>query len=148
MLTWRRPSKRAYQTRFRLWDFPSKQNPAHKNDRLVARVRALWERNLSQREILRVLNEEDGFDISHRELMRVRAKNRWLLRMPNPPSVAGDPAPEPADRPVLPPSPADDGRAPENALSPQIVAKRRDQLHKLEPQSAERWVTRKRRRSF
>lgn len=125
----------------------------------MARIRELWERNLSQREILRVLNEEDGFDISHRELMRVRAKNRWLLRMPNPLSVAGDPpdlspgptglgapVPESADQPVLSPSPADDGEASENALSPQVVAKRRDQLHKLEAQSAERWETRKRRR--
>ena len=33
--------------------------------------------------MLRVLNEEDGFDIKERELMRVRAKNRWLLRVPN-----------------------------------------------------------------
>ena len=29
-----------------------------------------------------MLNEE-GFEIRERELMRVRAKNRWLLRMPN-----------------------------------------------------------------
>jgi hypothetical protein len=33
--------------------------------------------------MLRILNEEDGFDIKERELMRVRAKNRWLLRVPN-----------------------------------------------------------------
>jgi hypothetical protein len=32
--------------------------------------------------MLRILNE-DGFDIKERELMRVRAKNRWLLRVPN-----------------------------------------------------------------
>ncbi|KAH6657186.1 hypothetical protein BKA67DRAFT_554522 [Truncatella angustata] len=78
------PSKRAYQTQFRRWKFPSKQNPAHKDDRLVARVKELWEKNLSQREILRMLNDEDGFDIKHRELMRVRTRNRWLLRKPNP----------------------------------------------------------------
>lgn len=79
----RHGSKRAYQTQFRRWNFPSKQNPAHKDDRLVARVKALWERNLSQREMLRTLNEDDGFDIKHRELMRVRTRNRWLLRKPN-----------------------------------------------------------------
>ncbi|KAK8012901.1 hypothetical protein PG991_010276 [Apiospora marii] len=78
------PSKRAYQIQFRRWDFPSKQNPAHKNDRLVARVQELWARNLSQKDMLRVLTEEDGFDIKHRELMRVRSRNRWLLRKSNP----------------------------------------------------------------
>lgn len=33
--------------------------------------------------MLRILNEEEGFEIRERELMRVRAKNRWLLRVPN-----------------------------------------------------------------
>ncbi|KAK8099926.1 hypothetical protein PG999_010300 [Apiospora kogelbergensis] len=78
------PNKRAYQIQFRRWDFPSKQNPAHKNDRLVARVQELWAKNLSQKDMLRVLTEEDGFDIKHRELMRVRSRNRWLLRKSNP----------------------------------------------------------------
>lgn len=76
-------SKRAFQTQFRRWNFPAKQRPAHKNDRLVARVKELWEKNLAQREMLRILNEEDGYDIKPRELMRVRTKNRWLLRVPN-----------------------------------------------------------------
>lgn len=76
-------SKRAYQTQFRRWNFPSKQNPAHKDDRLVARVKELWESNLSQAEMLRILTQEDGFEIKHRELMRVRARNRWLLRTSN-----------------------------------------------------------------
>lgn len=76
-------SKRAFQTQFRRWNFPSKQRPAHKNDRLVARIKELWEKNLSQREMLRALNDEDGFDIKPRELIRVRTKNRWLLRLPN-----------------------------------------------------------------
>jgi hypothetical protein len=77
-------SKRAYQTQFRRWNFPSKQKPAHKDGQLVARVKELWGKNLSQKEMLRVLNEEDGFEIKHRELMRVRSRNRWLLRTPNP----------------------------------------------------------------
>ncbi|KAL2873131.1 hypothetical protein SGCOL_011722 [Colletotrichum sp. CLE4] len=76
------PCKRAFQTQFRKWDFPSKQNPAYKNGRLVARVKELWERNLSQREMLAVLRE-DGFDIKKRELIRVRTKNRWLLKAAN-----------------------------------------------------------------
>lgn len=32
--------------------------------------------------MLQILNDE-GFDLKERELMRVRAKNRWLLRVPN-----------------------------------------------------------------
>ncbi|KAK1624936.1 hypothetical protein BDP81DRAFT_436782 [Colletotrichum phormii] len=56
------PCKRAFQTQFRKWDFPSKQNPAYKNGRLRA---------------------EDGFDIKKRELIRVRTKNRWLLKAAN-----------------------------------------------------------------
>lgn len=32
--------------------------------------------------MLRTLQDE-GFEIKERELMRVRAKNRWLLRTPN-----------------------------------------------------------------
>ncbi|OHE91125.1 hypothetical protein CORC01_13572 [Colletotrichum orchidophilum] len=76
------PCKRAFQTQFRKWDFPSKQNPAYKNGRLVARIKELWERNLSQREMLAVL-KEDGFDIKKRELIRVRTKNRWLLKAAN-----------------------------------------------------------------
>ncbi|KAJ5326121.1 uncharacterized protein N7506_009223 [Penicillium brevicompactum] len=76
------PSKRAFQTQFKRWEFPSKQNPAHKNVDLVVRVKHLWEKNTSQRDMLRILNEE-GFEIKERELMRVRAKNRWLLRVPN-----------------------------------------------------------------
>lgn len=75
-------SKRAFQTQFRRWNFPPKNNPAHKNDRLVTRVRELWEKNLAQAEMLKVLNDE-GFDIKARELMRVRTRKRWLLRMSN-----------------------------------------------------------------
>ncbi|KAI5306150.1 hypothetical protein KEM56_002093, partial [Ascosphaera pollenicola] len=74
--------KRAFQTQFKRWRFPSKQNPAHKNAPLVARIKELWEHNVNQREMLRILHEE-GFDIKEREVMRVRARNRWLLRVPN-----------------------------------------------------------------
>ena len=76
------PSKRAFQVQFKRWDFPSKQNPAHRNAELVARVKELWEQNLTQREMLATLTKE-GYDLKERELMRVRAKNRWLLRVPN-----------------------------------------------------------------
>ncbi|KAI4597243.1 hypothetical protein KJ359_004756 [Pestalotiopsis sp. 9143b] len=96
------PSKRAYQTQFRRWNFPSKQNPAHRDARLVARVKELWEKNLSQKEILRILNDEDGFEIKHRELMRVRARNRWLLRTPNPNKTPTIDAARPAPANLLP----------------------------------------------
>ncbi|KAI0127055.1 hypothetical protein BJ170DRAFT_427469 [Xylariales sp. AK1849] len=160
------PSKRAFQTQFRRWDFPSKQNPAHKNDRLVDRVKELWEKNLSQREMLRILNEEDGFDIKQRQLMRVRTRNRWLLRMPNPEKLSiGSETHPPIDDTVesvlesqlllglelhgASPSPIQQSRGvaeAENGLSPQVIAKRRARLQKLESQSAERWETKKRRR--
>ncbi|KAI1609560.1 hypothetical protein EDD36DRAFT_74840 [Exophiala viscosa] len=76
------PSKRAFQTQFKRWDFPSKRKPAHRNEDLVERVRELWEANYSQRNMLAVLHEE-GHDIKERELMRLRAKHRWLMRIPN-----------------------------------------------------------------
>ncbi|KAI9818272.1 MAG: hypothetical protein M1826_001416 [Phylliscum demangeonii] len=76
------PSKRAFQTQFKRWEFPSKQNPAHRNVPLVDRVRDLWQHNTCQKDMVKVLQQE-GFDIKERELMRLRAKHRWLLRVPN-----------------------------------------------------------------
>ncbi|KAF5855462.1 hypothetical protein ETB97_009197 [Aspergillus alliaceus] len=160
------PSKRAFQTQFKRWGFPSKQNPAHKNVELVARVKQLWERNTSQRDMLRILNEE-GFEIKERELMRVRAKNRWLLRVPNgmksqtnmqaSAQLSGDDdllvlqqeiykndgslnetETLPTDT-VSPPSPSP-------GISPEVLAKRKERLERLKAESAERWATRKRRR--
>ncbi|EHL01127.1 hypothetical protein GLAREA_11175 [Glarea lozoyensis ATCC 20868] len=168
------PSKRAFQTQFKRWDFPSKQNPAHKNAALVQRVKELWDCNTSQREMLRLLNEE-GFDIKERELMRVRAKNRWLLRVPNGmkakkrdsdqdvisqlkqalyPEGQMDDA-EGEDEPVeaedVPMEEASSsskprGRAGSPPLSPEVLKKREERLQKLQAESAERWATRKRRR--
>lgn len=73
-------SKRAFQVKFSQWNFPTKQRLAHKDERVVSRVKELWEKNIQQKEILRVLNEEDGLDINERELRRLRARNGWLLR--------------------------------------------------------------------
>ncbi|KAL2824728.1 hypothetical protein BDW59DRAFT_81558 [Aspergillus cavernicola] len=161
------PSKRAFQTQFKRWGFPSKQNPAHKNMELVARVKQLWETNTSQRDMLRILNEE-GFHIKERELMRVRAKNRWLLRVPNgmkaqqaalgsvqlpedddgmlalqqevyknPESFNEMETPQPDTAVPHPPSPS---------LSPEVAVKRKERLERLKEESAERWASRKRRR--
>ncbi|KAF2677797.1 hypothetical protein K458DRAFT_446791 [Lentithecium fluviatile CBS 122367] len=73
------PSKRAFQTQFKRWDFPSKQNPAHKNPVLTARIKELWEKNYMQKEMLDALQAE-GFQINDRELMRVRLRFNWHLR--------------------------------------------------------------------
>ncbi|KAJ5128433.1 hypothetical protein N7448_002151 [Penicillium atrosanguineum] len=166
------PSKRAYQTQFKRWGFPSKQNPAHKNVELVARVKELWERNTNQRDMLRLLNDE-GFEIKERELMRVRAKNRWLLRVPNGMKTqshagAGARAEQPEDEGLLAlqqevykqdeafdavdslPPESDLSAAPEDptspALSSEVMAKRKERLDHLKSESAERWASRKRRR--
>ncbi|EUC33503.1 hypothetical protein COCCADRAFT_4980 [Bipolaris zeicola 26-R-13] len=73
------PSKRAFQTQFKRWDFPSKQNPAHKNPALVARLQQLWEQNCTQKEMMDILQAE-GFDINDRELLRLRLRLKLLLR--------------------------------------------------------------------
>jgi hypothetical protein len=112
--------------------------------------------------MLRVLNEEDGFNIKQRELMRVRTRNRWLLRIPNPerPSATTDAEVPVVEAAIDPQSEAGlqldiEGAAshqsrgveePGSDLSPQAIAKRKDRLEQLEAQSAERWQTRKRRR--
>ncbi|KAK2745202.1 hypothetical protein FQN55_006327 [Onygenales sp. PD_40] len=208
------PSKRAFQTQFKRWGFPSKQNPAHKNTNLVARIKELWERNTSQRDMLRILNEE-GFEIKERELMRVRAKNRWLLRVPNgmksqptmaimptannnnnnnaniAPATAGmstlqqqagqlggdegllvlqqeaykqDSSLESAEQqfmtelgqaqqqqqPQHPQQPQQQQLQPQQApspgLAPEVLAKRKERLERLQAESEERWAARKRRR--
>lgn len=111
--------------------------------------------------MLRILNEEDGFDIKERELMRVRAKNRWLLRVPN----GMKPKKRDSDQDVieqLQQALFEEGhtmdgheleqasklpvRAESPELSPEVLAKRQERLQKLQAESAERWATRKRRR--
>lgn len=72
-------SKRAFQTQFKRWDFPSKQNPAHKNPALVARLQQLWEQNYTQKEMVDNLQNE-GYQINDRELIRLRLRLKLLLR--------------------------------------------------------------------
>ena len=157
------PSKRAYQTQFKRWGFPSKQNPAHRNIDLVTRVKELWEKNTSQRDMLRTLTEE-GFNIKERELMRVRAKNRWLLRVPNGmkshgvteavlPTLADQLTAVPEDALGATCESEDDHDLqtpqPPNAspsLSPEVIRKRKERYEKLQAESDERWAAKKRRR--
>lgn len=128
--------------------------------------------------MLRILNEE-GFSIKERELMRVRAKNRWLLRVPNgmkSQSAVGSHSTQPDDEgllalqqevykqemsyegadsmsvesgpppPLPPPPPPAAEQSPSSALSPEVMAKRKERLDRLKSESAERWASRKRRR--
>lgn len=149
------PSKRAFQTQFRRWDFPSKQNPAHRNTDLVSRVKELWEQNFSQREMVKILNEE-GYTIKERELMRVRAKNRWLLRIPNGQKPTAEEAafqaellaaaalPDdstPGDTSVLVSASPNMDELPED-----ILRKRKERHDQMQAESDERWAAKKRRR--
>lgn len=119
--------------------------------------------------MLRILNEE-GFEIKERELMRVRAKNRWLLRVPN--GMKSQPNAEARTEQAedegllalqqevykqdgafdgaesLPPesAPSTGERPTSPDLSPEIMARRKERLDRLKSESAERWASRKRRR--
>jgi hypothetical protein len=116
--------------------------------------------------MLNILKDE-GFDIKERELMRVRAKNRWLLRVPN--GMKSQTTMQPpvetsveegvlslqqemysghdlaSDNQSLTDQPsALSPFAP--SLAPEVLAKRKERLDRLQAESAERWATRKRRR--
>lgn len=64
------------------WGFPPKHTITKEDEQLTERIRQLWERNTSQKEMLEILRGE-GFEISDRGMMRIRSKNGWLLRIPN-----------------------------------------------------------------
>ena len=130
------PSKRAFQTQFRKWEFPSKQNPAHRNVDLVSRVKELWEQNYSQRDMLKTLNDE-GYEIKERELMRVRAKNRWLLRIPN--GSKATPAEELFQAQLLEVAGLADTDTTE--LPEEIARKRKERHDQLQAESDERWAS-------
>ncbi|KAK5081110.1 hypothetical protein LTR24_008275 [Lithohypha guttulata] len=151
------PSKRAFQTQFKRWDFPSKQNPAHRNVDLVTRVKELWEQNYSQRDMVKTLNDE-GFQIKERELMRVRAKNRWLLRIPNGQKASPEDVQLEAqllaaaaeetgqEAPPQSPAPAPASAPVEEALPDDVLRKRKERHDKMQAESDERWANKKRRR--
>lgn len=101
--------------------------------------------------------------------MRVRAKNRWLLRVPN--GMKSQPGDQPQVQDHQPedegmlalhqevyknsepfdgkePLPSDSAahHAPSPVLSPEVFAKRQERLERLKTESEERWASRKRRR--
>lgn len=149
------PSKRAFQTQFKRWEFPSKQNPAHRNVDLVSRVKELWEQNYTQRDMLKTLNDE-GYTIKERELMRVRAKNRWLLRIPNgqkatPAEVAFQnellaAAAELQGDAVVHDAALQLPSAVSEEMPEEVVKKRKERHDKMQVESDERWAAKKRRR--
>ncbi|KKY31249.1 hypothetical protein UCDDA912_g08802 [Diaporthe ampelina] len=148
------PSKRAYQAQFRRWEFPSKHQPALKNEDLVARIKELWERNLSQAEMLRILNEEDGYHIKSRELNRVRSKHRWLLRVPTGKTKDGADISPHAGESNGEDDDGDEGlqmamQSPSYGLpgEPDLASQLKEERERrMQAESAERWATKKRRR--
>lgn len=75
-------SRRAFQTQFRRWDFPLKTKSRSQDERLLGRIKELWEQNFSPNEMIKMLLDE-GFDAGPHEVMKLRLKNRWLFRGPN-----------------------------------------------------------------
>ena len=153
------PSKRAFQTQFKRWGFPSKRKPTFRDEDLLERVKELWEANYSQRNMLQTLQAE-GHDIKERELMRLRAKNRWLMRIPNGAkqptgdeteaqieaqlleAARNEGVAEPAQTPV------ESQTEPPVAAEPpaEFVERQKQRLEELKNISDQRWAEKKRRR--
>ncbi|MCJ1245922.1 hypothetical protein MMC30_003126 [Trapelia coarctata] len=82
-LTWTFFSKRAFQNQLKLWNFQKRHIPAAKRPEVVAAVEQLWKEHVAPKEMLRILNEERGFEVGARELARLRADNKWFIRARN-----------------------------------------------------------------
>ncbi|TFB02338.1 hypothetical protein CCMA1212_005624 [Trichoderma ghanense] len=76
------PSRRAFQDQFRRWDFPPKVKSHEQDGSLVARVRELWEMNLSQRGMTQVLRQE-GFQVTSADVAKLRGRIGLQMRGPN-----------------------------------------------------------------
>ncbi|KAH0837615.1 hypothetical protein FOPE_04986 [Fonsecaea pedrosoi] len=142
------PSKRAFQTQFKRWGFPSKRKPSFRDEDLVDRVRQLWEANYSQRNMLHTLQAE-GHDIKERELMRLRAKNRWLMRIPN--GAKQTPGDDPEAQ-LIEAAKDDENMAQPDQQPvaeeppPDFVERQKERLQELQAISDQRWRDKKRRR--
>ncbi|KAL7786303.1 hypothetical protein V8C37DRAFT_297637 [Trichoderma ceciliae] len=90
--------RRAFQIQFRRWNFPLKSKTHDHDGQLLGRIKELWEKNFTQGEMMRAL-EEDGFDVAPHEVMKLRVKNRWLMRGPNQdkPKTGTDATVDPSD---------------------------------------------------
>ncbi|KAJ2903101.1 hypothetical protein MKZ38_010439 [Zalerion maritima] len=78
------PSKRTLQHKFQQWGFPRKHTIDKDDPKLQERIRELWAKNLGHGEILQVLVDVDGYDISDKDLARLRKKNKLLIRVGRP----------------------------------------------------------------
>ncbi|KAH0495008.1 hypothetical protein TgHK011_008584 [Trichoderma gracile] len=76
------PSRRAFQDQFRRWEFPSKVKSHEQDGTLVARVRELWEMNLSQRGMTQVLRQE-GFQVTSADVAKLRGRIGLQMRGPS-----------------------------------------------------------------
>ncbi|KAM7207127.1 hypothetical protein V8F33_000226 [Rhypophila sp. PSN 637] len=74
------PRPRTFHHKFRQWQFPRKHDPAWKKEELVSRVKELWSKNLNGHEMLRVLTEEDGYELDARDLQNIRSRHGFYLR--------------------------------------------------------------------
>jgi len=102
--------------------------------------------------MVKTLNDE-GFQIKERELMRVRAKNRWLLRIPN--GQKASPEDAQLEAQLLAAAAEENGEQPQPApvaapveeiVPEDIVRKRKERHDKMQAESDERWANKKRRR--
>ncbi|KAI4128392.1 MAG: hypothetical protein LQ341_006683 [Variospora aurantia] len=75
------PSKRAFQTQIKKWNFPSKHAPLLTDAALVDRVRRLWAQNVSQKNMLATLHSEGFETVNERELTRIRDREGLKLRV-------------------------------------------------------------------
>ncbi|KAJ9150300.1 Clr5 domain protein [Pleurostoma richardsiae] len=156
------PSMRTFQVKFRQWGFPLKQPRSASDEALVARIKELWEQNLSQKQMLRTLTQKDGFNVSKRELVRIRTKNRWLLRvntseLEKKTGIARHVEEDSEDDESENDSDSDDSPAPEApetvnqrpaspVVPPHVLAEREERRRRMEQESAELYAARKRRR--
>ena len=73
------PRKRTLQHKFRQWGFAAKRTISRDDERMVDIIRELWAKNVRQGEMLQRLTEDHGYEITDRDLSRIRRKNRLLI---------------------------------------------------------------------
>ena len=150
-------SKRAFQARFKEWDFPAKHRRAHKEASLEIRIRELWEVNTSNKQMLDILRGE-GWDVKERELTKLRKAQGLLMREANRSGYTGV---KKRKRDALEELANQNGQrsshevpirkrvgmlSPELELAPEIIAKREARQARIAAESEERFRTRTRRR--
>ncbi|KAL8813914.1 MAG: hypothetical protein Q9223_006825 [Gallowayella weberi] len=168
------PSKRAYQSQIKKWNFPSKHIPVHLDHGLIGRVRELWAQNIGQKNMLAILQAEGSPDLTERDLTRMREREGLKLRVNNLPAkrklsdsskrkleaqsgeemADEEPAqvqdqshlPQDQGDQQIPPSAAEAQPAPSTDLTQEVIQKRQAWHQKLEAESLERLRKRTRRR--